>query len=43
MAPGLPFILDDQTILNGDSFTFNRDAGDLDLVGTRLARRGIPI
>jgi hypothetical protein len=31
---GLPFILDDQTILNGDSFTFNTDAGDLDLVGT---------
>ena len=30
---GLPFILDDQTILNGDSFTFTTDAGDLDLVG----------
>src|SRR5258708_3686517 len=29
---GLSFILDDQTILNDDSFTFNTDAGDLDLV-----------
>ena len=31
---GLPFILDAQTILNGDSFTFSTVAGDLDLVGT---------
>jgi hypothetical protein len=31
---GLPFILDEQTILNGDSFTFTTEAGDLDLVGT---------
>jgi len=31
---GLPFILDEQTILNGDSFTFSTEAGDFDLVGT---------
>jgi hypothetical protein len=37
---GLPFILDDQTILNGDSFTFGTDAGDLDLVGTPDGSRG---
>jgi hypothetical protein len=37
---GLPFILDDQTILNGDSFTFTTDAGNLDLVGTPDGSRG---
>jgi hypothetical protein len=31
---GVPFVLDEQTILNGDTFTFTTDAGDLDLVGT---------
>lgn len=29
-----PFVLDAQTILNGDSFTFITDAGDLDILGT---------
>ncbi len=31
---GVPFVLDAQTILNGDSFTFSTEAGDFDLVGT---------
>jgi hypothetical protein len=31
---GVPFVLDDQSILNGDSFTLETDAGDLDLIGT---------
>jgi hypothetical protein len=31
---GVPFMLDAQTILNGDSFTFTTEAGDFDLVGT---------
>ena len=39
---GLPFILDVQTILNGDSFTFSTDAGDLDLVGTPAGSYGYP-
>ncbi len=30
----LPFILDGRTLAAGDSFTFETDAGDLDLVGT---------
>jgi hypothetical protein len=30
----VPFILDQQTILNGDSFTFATSAGDLDILGT---------
>ncbi len=37
---GVPFLLDEQTILNGDSFTFTTDAGDLDLVGTPDGSRG---
>ena len=37
---GLPFLLDEQTILNGDSFTFTTDAGDLDLVGTSDGSNG---
>jgi len=37
---GMPFILDDQTILNGDNFTFTTDAGDLDLVGTPDGSQG---
>jgi hypothetical protein len=31
---GVPFILDDQTIVNGDSFTFSTEAGDLHILGT---------
>lgn len=31
---GVPFVLDEQTVLNGDSFTFAADAGDVVLVGT---------
>jgi hypothetical protein len=38
--PGVPFILDEQTILNGDTFTFGTDAGELDLVGTPDGSRG---
>jgi hypothetical protein len=30
----LPFVLDEQTLLNGDGFTFTTSAGDLDLLGT---------
>ena len=37
---GVPFILDAQTILNGDSFRFSTEAGDLDLVGTPDRSRG---
>ena len=37
---GVPFILDDQAILNGDSFTLTTDAGDLDLIGTPDGSRG---
>jgi hypothetical protein len=40
---GVPFILDAQTILNGDSFTFNTEAGDLDLVVHRTVRTAMPI
>ena len=39
----LPFILDDQTILNGDSFTLIRTLGILTLWGPRMARMGIRI
>jgi hypothetical protein len=37
---GVPFILDERTILNGDGFTFTTDAGDLDLLGTPDGSRG---
>jgi len=30
----VPFVLDPQTILNGDTFTFDTDAGPLDILGT---------
>ena len=36
----VPFVLDDQSILNGDSFTLATDAGDLDLIGTPDGSRG---
>lgn len=35
-----PFILDDQTIVNGDSFTFATSAGDLDILGTPAGSDG---
>lgn len=38
--PKVPFVLDAQTILNGDSFTFETDAGDLDLLGTPSGSTG---
>jgi hypothetical protein len=37
---GVPFILDEQTILNGDSFTFTTSAGDLDILGTPTGSGG---
>lgn len=37
---GVPFVLDVQTLLNGDSFTFETDAGDLDVMGTPSGSRG---
>lgn len=39
---GVPFILDDQTIRNGDTFTFVTDAGDLDILGTPSGTTGYP-
>jgi hypothetical protein len=36
----LPFILDEQTILNGDRFLFATSAGDLDLLGTPTGCEG---
>jgi hypothetical protein len=35
-----PFVLDAQTILNGDSFTFSTDAGNLDMLGTPTGSQG---
>ena len=34
MDDDLPFVLDHRTLAAGDSFTFETDAGDLDVVGT---------
>ncbi len=31
---GVPFVLDEQTVLNGDSFTFATDFGHVDVIGT---------
>lgn len=31
---GVPFILDEQTIVNGDTFTFVTDFGDVDVMAT---------
>jgi len=40
--PGLPFILDEQSILNGDSFTLSTDLGPLALLATPDGPRGFP-
>ena len=37
---GVPFVLDAQTILNGDSFTFDTVAGPLDVLGTPSGSSG---
>jgi len=37
---GVPFILDTQTILNGDTFTFSTDAGAFDILATPTGSRG---
>lgn len=37
---GAPFILDAQALLNGDSFTFTTDAGDLDVLATPSGSAG---
>jgi hypothetical protein len=36
----VPVVLDPQTILNGDSFTFTTDAGNLDILGTPTGSQG---
>ncbi len=36
----VPFILDEQTIINGDTFTLTTDAGDLDILGTPTGSTG---
>lgn len=38
--PGLPFRLDAKTIGNGDSFTFETDFGDLDILGIPAGTSG---
>lgn len=38
--PGLPFLLDEQTIRMGDSFTFDTDAGAVDCLGTPSGTAG---
>jgi len=37
---GLPFILDDRTIRNGDCFTFATDGGPFDCLGTPAGTKG---
>jgi len=39
----VPFIFDERTVLNGETFTFTTAAGDLDLVGTSDGRAGTRI
>jgi len=36
----VPFMLDARTLRNGDSFTFETDAGDLDILGTPAGTNG---
>jgi len=38
----LPFILDGKTLAAGDSFTFDTDAGALDILGTPSGTHGYP-
>ena len=38
----LPFLLDAKTLAAGDSFTFDTDAGALDILGTPSGTRGYP-
>jgi hypothetical protein len=40
VTENVPFILDSRTLRNGDSFTFETDAGDLDILGTPAGTRG---
>jgi hypothetical protein len=39
---GLPFKLDARSLKAGDSFTFETDAGDLDVLGTPAGTNGYP-
>ena len=40
VGENVPFILDARTLRAGDSFTFETDAGDLDIIGTPAGTRG---
>jgi len=40
MDPSLPFILDGATLRNGDTFTFETSAGDLDCLGSPSGTSG---
>jgi hypothetical protein len=40
MDPALPFILDGATLRNGDTFTFETSAGDLDCLGSPSGTSG---
>jgi len=40
VSDDVPFILDARTLRNGDGFTFETDAGDLDILGTPAGTRG---
>jgi hypothetical protein len=42
MDPSLPFILDGATLRNGDTFTFETTAGDLDCLGSPSGTTGYP-
>lgn len=40
VAEDVPFVLDARALRAGDSFTFETDAGDLDILGTPAGTRG---
>jgi hypothetical protein len=40
VEPGLPFLLDAETLRNGENFAFVTDAGDLDCLGTPAGTDG---
>lgn len=40
--PGLPFILDGETLWRGDSFTFDTDFGSFDVLATPSGTTGFP-